>query len=458
MAFNVQQLVKILGKNADDFAKIGKKGSAGYNKALNELTEEFNKRGSAVAQWTGAGDFASLNQSQQMSLVNKYNAEFTKRGNKAAKWSYAGDFSSLNQSEQVALINRYDSHMNNMSAGKNRTVDKSIGQDIADARRHRREQIRSGGKSEAARTKAAEDLKRPVHEEAQNIDRSTTREQYKQQQSEARKKKRSFNEQDDGQYSLFDMDTPKTNTTDEYIARKTTGFDGKEHTVYDKNNNYKPEQKYKEKEITGLDGEKYTVYSEAKPVNTQTQGQDTIQVNRKTNEIDTKTNIERQAREARINEVNNIVGANNNNMKHRSLGTWVEELISGTGDETHRFSGRNTRRANMEKANIEINTANQRFIDTGEGKDKVRGFYDKNSYWAEVKGKGKKQPANNTFNQNDWSDITDAASQAENVAGQNSKKGFNFDGIAKFMKENQLITAAGIAGTAFIGAELLDEE
>ena len=50
------------------------------------------------------------------------------------------------------------------------------------------------------------------------------------------------------------------------------------------------------------------------------------------------------------------------------------------------------------------------------------------------------------------------ASTPEDVATQNSKKGLDWDGIAGWVKENQIVTAAGIAGTALIGASLLDDE
>ena len=329
-------------------------------------------------------------------------------------------------------------------------------QDIEDARRYRREEIRANGKTEAARNKAKEDLKRQPQEEAQQVDRTITREQYKKQRSEERKKTRSFNEQEDGQLSLFDMGTSEPNTTSEYIARETTGLDGKKHTVFDENKNYKsPEPEYKTRETTGLDGEKHTVYDEVKSQESQVKNQDTLKVNKKTNEVNTAANVDRQAREARVNEVNKL--NNGNKMERRSLGTWASEIISGTGDETHRISGRKTRAANMAKANADINAANQTYIDTGKGS--AQQLYNKNSYWAKVSGEGKKTP--DKFNQNDWEDLGKMQNQAsapEDVATQNSKKGLDWDGIAGWVKENQIVTAAGIAGTALIGASLLDDE
>ena len=329
-------------------------------------------------------------------------------------------------------------------------------QDIEDVRRYRREEIRDNGKTEAARNKAKEDLKRQPQEEAQQVDRTMTREQYKKQRSEERKKTRSFNEQEDGQLSLFDMGTSEPNTTSEYIARETTGLDGKKHTVFDENKNYKsPEPEYKTRETTGLDSEKHTVYDEVKQQESQVKNQDTLKVNKKTNEVDTAANVDRQAREARVNEVNEL--NNGNKMERRSLGTWASEIISGTGDETHRISGRKTRAANMAKANADINAANQTYIDTGKGS--AQQLYNKNSYWAKVSGEGKKTP--DKFNQNDWEDLGKMQNQAsapEDVASQNSKKGLDWDGIAGWVKENQIVTAAGIAGTALIGASLLDDE
>ena len=328
-------------------------------------------------------------------------------------------------------------------------------QDIEDARRYRREEIRDNGKTEAARNKAKEDLKRQPQEEAQQVDRTMTREQYKKQRSEERKKTRSFNEQEDGQLSLFDMGTSEPNTTSEYIVRETTGLDGKKHRIFDENKNYKsPEPEYKARETIGLDGEKHTVYDEVKPQESQIKNQDTLKVNKKTNEVDTTANVDRQAREARVNEVNKL--NNGNKMERRSLGTWASEIISGTGDETHRISGRKTRAANMAKANADINAANQTYIDTGKGS--AQQLYNKNSYWAKVSGEGKKTP--DKFNQNDWEDLGKMQNQAsapEDVAAQNSKKGLDWDGIAGWVKENQIVTAAGIAGTAIVGASLLDD-
>ena len=179
MALNINQLIKILGKNADDFSKIGKPGSKGYNKAFYSLKNEFNQLGA-----------------------------------KAAKWTNAGDFSKLAEQEQISIINRYNTHIDNMNKHSNKpSID-----DIKDARRHRREEIKNNGKTEAARNKAKEDLKRPVHEEAQQVDRTMTREEYKKQQSEARKKTREFYEQEDGQLSLFDTPaSPEPNTTSQYL-------------------------------------------------------------------------------------------------------------------------------------------------------------------------------------------------------------------------------------------------
>ena len=489
MAFNVQQLAKALGKNVDDFAKIGNKKSANYKKVLGELTEEFNQRGATAAKWADAGDFSAMSESQQLAVVNKYNSHMDNMRQNAGKRK--GRIEELrNQAaqkkspgnvvegkldgetpQQAYKRQQSEKRQQNALSAEERTERKLGGrskaeydaerskpskQDIEDARRYRREEIRDNGKTEAARNKAKEDLKRQPQEEAQQVDKTMTREQYGKQRSEERKKTRNFNEQEDGQLSLFDMGTSEPNTTSEYIARETTGLDGKKHTVYDKNKNYKPsEPEYKARETTGLDGEKRTVYDEVKPQESQVKNQETLQANKKTNEVDTTANIDRQAREARVNEVNEL--NNGNKMERRSLGTWASEIISGTGDETHRISGRKTRAANMAKANADINAANQTYIDTGKGS--AQQLYNKNSYWAKVSGEGKKTP--DKFNQNDWEDLGKMQNQAStpgDVAAQNSKKGLDWDGIAGWVKENQIVTAAGIAGTALIGASLLDDE
>jgi hypothetical protein len=171
---------------------------------------------------------------------------------------------------------------------------------------------------------------------------------------------------------------------------------------------------------------------------------------KKQKEIDDKKALEDKvykdirAREARIDEVNAL----NRPMQKRTLGEKAKEVISGTGDESRRFAGRNTRQANMEKANADINAANQVYMDTGEGS--AQRLHDKKSYWAEVKGKGKQTPPSDTKLGQGGTTAPNGTNPAD-IAGENATNGFNFDGIADWAKENQLIVAGGlVAGTLLL--------
>lgn len=251
-------------------------------------------------------------------------------------------------------------------------------------------------------------------------------------------------QQDGGQLSLFD--TPASNkpinTTSEYLPRKTTSLNGEEVTVYDKNPNYKKPEKNT-------------------PIK-QVEGQEAFQVNNKTGEIDTKASIERKAREARAQQLNEMNGRGSSTMHRRTLGEWADQMIHGTGDETHIFSGRNTRRANMEQRNIEINAANQEWVETGVGN--LQRPYNRGSYWAEVRGKGK-PVSSERFNADDWGSINSSPrATAENVAEEAaSSRGFlDYAGDAVNWAvqdvQHAMLVTGGAIGIGFIGSELLDEE
>ncbi len=379
MALGLDKLVKVLGKNADDFAKVGKSSSKAYQKALGDLTQEFNEVGA-----------------------------------KAAKWADAGDFSKMSQAQQLDVVGKYRTHLDNMRSN-------------AQGRQARIEELRN---------KAAQ-KHNPGHKVEGKLDGESPQQAYKRQQSEKRRQHAKTAEEraeqgmrgrslEEHEAAVKAAKEPELEARREEVRqrilerRKTQAYDKRTGTNSAQREHYHNQRAKAMDEMSASDFRAHEEEQLGKV-------------------FEENLKAEEAARQARVDEVNS--------MKKKTLGEKAREVIEGTSDESKLVAGRKTRKANMDKANADIEAANQQYIETGVGS--AQASHTKQSYWAEVKGKGKQTGGDTKLGQGGTT--APNGTNPADIAGENATNGFNFDGIADWAKENQLIVAGGlVAGTLLL--------
>lgn len=377
MALNLDKLVKVLGKNADDYAKLSKTAKG---KEVIKLTEEFNKL-----------------------------------GNTAAKWADAGDFSKMTQAQQLDVIGKYQTHMDNMRSN-------------AQGRQARIEELRN---------KAAK-KHNPGHQVEGKLEGETPQQAYKRQQSEKRRQNPKTAEERASEgmrgKSLEEHEA-------EIKAAKEPELEARRQEVRDRIMANREVREYDKRTGTTSTERRQYYKKREQAMNNMTADEFRAHEEKELSSVfEENMKAEEAAKQARANEVNG--------MKKKTLGTKAKEVIEGTGDESRFIAGRKTRQTNMEKANADIEAANQQYIETGVGS--AQATHDKKSYWAEVKGKGKQTPPNDAKLGQGGTTAPNGTNPAD-IAGENATNGFNFDGIADWAKENQLLVAGGlVAGTLLL--------
>lgn len=101
MALNFGQLLKVFGKSSDDFADAfvdssgkalkGKARAAKQAEIMSGLQSDFNALGTKAAKWGGIDDFSALSDTDQLSLVQRYNSRMD-------------EFRNMSSSERRALL------------------------------------------------------------------------------------------------------------------------------------------------------------------------------------------------------------------------------------------------------------------------------------------------------------------------------------------------------------------
>lgn len=244
--------------------------------------------------------------------------------------------------------------------------------------------------------------------------------------------------------AALDRTPSKNMTADEWKAQKASRIENSQAGKDYRQKQVELERQAKQEEYMAQKREKLEEYKYQRE-NRRLAQEEAAAREAKHKEVEKQLNETEWAKEARAKEVDQL----NGKMERRTVKDWTQQMRLGNGDESQIFAGRNTRKNNMEKANADIDAANQVYIDTGEGTAQRR--HNKKTYWAEVKGKGRQTPGGDTSTLGQKGTTAPNGSDASKIAEENATNGFNFDGIADWAKENQLIVAGGlVAGTLLL--------